>query len=408
MPPTSKINHPPEAFLYATSRLLERASYYGFRGIIVLYMITGPLQIDQIKALSLYGWVAVFLLIAQVAGALLGDLALGNKKAVLLGGLFQALGAFSCCLASTTGLYAGLCLLIVGNGLYTPNTIANFGKLYLKKTTLLDAGFTGFYLAINLGSFIGVLLVGTVGENYGWNRGFVLAGILMLLSIVPILFSSSDVVPSTPKEKITFNQRSINIGWAFLFVGVFWAVFEMNSLRIFDLQALLSAYATTPLAVYIWKSFGQLALFPISIIAVIVWTFFYSTQLFKLMIGFVLAVLSYGFFLLLPEIPEAQHTFTYIVAMLLLSLAEIHIAPVVYSILTQYSAPKYLAIIVSLSFIPVKLCSLAVGLFEKDITEQPIVALWIGMFILIMLSLGLVVYHFIYKKQPVPEHEEQL
>jgi len=149
--------HNKETFYYCLSRMLERASYYGFRTLVVLYMTGEILKMENTEALGIYGWFTASLVFSQIIGAILGDLLIGNKKAVIIGAILQSLGAFGLCIPSTTGLYIGLFLVVLGGGLYTPNIISNFGKLYLNRTKLLDAGFTLFYFAVNIGAFVGVL-----------------------------------------------------------------------------------------------------------------------------------------------------------------------------------------------------------------------------------------------------------
>ncbi len=164
--------HTKETLYYAISRMLERASYYGFRALVVLYMTGETLKMERTEAVSIYGWFATLLMFSQIVGALFADLLIGNKKSILIGGIIQAIGAFILCLPSTAGLYSGLFLVVLGSGFFTPNIISNFGKLYLNKTKLLDSGFAIFYLAINLGSFLGILLIGYLGEKYGYSIGF--------------------------------------------------------------------------------------------------------------------------------------------------------------------------------------------------------------------------------------------
>ena len=171
--------HTIETLYYSISRMLERASYYGFRALVVLYMVGETLKMERTEALTIYGWLIGSLVFSQIIGGLFGDLLIGNKKSIIIGGIIQAIGAFSLCIPSTNGLYLGLFCVVLGSGFFTPNLISNFGKSYLNKTKLLDSGFTIFYLAINLGSFLGILLIGYIGETYGYNIGFVLSGILM-------------------------------------------------------------------------------------------------------------------------------------------------------------------------------------------------------------------------------------
>lgn len=390
--------HSKQTFLYAISRTLERGAYYGLRSLIVLYMVGGILKMEREEALYIYGWFTTSFIFSQIFGAILGDLLIGNKRALIVGGIIQAIGAFSFCTPSNTGLYLGIFLVVLGGGLYTPNIISNFGKLYLNKTKLLDAGFTIFYTAVNLGAFFGVLLISLIGEEYGYNVGFIVAGIVMLLSIIPMLFTKHVDIGVRRENKVTTSQRIINISIAFVLVGIFWAIYEISGFRIFDLQIKLNEVSTLNIPKSMWSSLNSVFIIPISLLAILLWTYFYSSQFFKLMIGFIFGAISFGVLFLIPEIPDEQHTFLYLISLLFLAVSEIHIAPMIHSILTQYTNPKYLAILISLAFIPTRLFSFIVGLFNEGLYERPTVAILIGMIAMTVVSIGLIIYNQINEK----------
>ncbi len=386
-------SHSKETFLYAIASTLERASYYGLRAIIVLYMIEGIIKMERSEALAVYGWFTVSFVISKILGAILGDLILGNKKAIVLGGIIQSLGAFSLCIPSTTGLYVGLALVVFGGGLYSPNICSNFGKLYLNKTKLLDAGFTMFFLALNIGAFIGIISIGTIGEKHGWNIGFIIAGIMMLSSIIPILLVKDNEVELKMETTTSQKQRIVFISFALFLVGVFWAIYEISSIRIFNLQLQLREVSTLNISEGIWSSFDQMLFIPFSLLAFILWTYFYNSQFFKLMIGFIFGAISYGIIFMIPEIPSDQHTVLYIISISFLSIAEVHISPVVYSTLTQYGNPKYLAILISLASIPTRFLSYLVSSYSEGLYENQTLAILIGVISMCVLSLVLMVYN---------------
>ena len=230
--------HSLETFYYSASRMLERGAYYGFRALVVLYMMGETLKMETEEALTVYGILTASLVFSQIIGALIGDLLIGNKKSIIIGGTLQAFGAFTLCISSTFGLYTGLFLIVLGNGLYNPNLTANFGKSYLNKTKLLDVGFTTLYLAVNLGATFGVLLIGYLGEGFDYRIGFASAGVMMLLSIIPIVFTKQKVFPEFKKTSI--SRRIINIAIAFILVNLFWALYEISNIRFFDLQRTFS------------------------------------------------------------------------------------------------------------------------------------------------------------------------
>ena len=107
--------HTKETLYYSISRMLERASYYGFQALVVLYMVGETLKMENKEALTIYGWLTASLVFSHIVGALFGDLLIGNKKSIIIGGIIQAIGAISLCVPSITGLYLGLFLFLLNN-----------------------------------------------------------------------------------------------------------------------------------------------------------------------------------------------------------------------------------------------------------------------------------------------------
>jgi len=388
--------HSIETFYYSLARMIERASYYGLRALVVLYMTGEILKMDTTEALVIYGWFAGSIVFSQILGGLLGDLLIGNKKSIIIGGVVQAFGAFTLCIPSTYGLYIGLFLIVLGSGFYTPNIIANYGKSYLNKAKLLDAGFTIFYLSINIGAFLGSFLIGYSGEEFGYNVGFVISGLLMLISLIPIIKTTEKELPIA--EKTSIGKRVLTVAMAFIIVGLFWGIYEISNIRILDLQIQLGENSTLGISKSMWQSLNSVFTLPISLIAIFIWTYFYNSQFFKLLIGFIFGAVAFGIIIFIPEVPEEKHTIYYIASMLFLAISEIHIAPIIHSILTKYSNPKYLAILISIAFVPAKIFALIFGIFHERIYDNPTLGLKFGIIAMILISIGIIGYMIIDKK----------
>lgn len=388
--------HSIETFYYSLARMLERASYYGLRALVVLYMTGEILKMDTTEALVIYGWFAGSIVFSQILGGLLGDLLIGNKKSIIIGGVVQAFGAFTLCIPSTYGLYIGLFLIVLGSGFYTPNIIANYGKSYLNKAKLLDAGFTIFYLAINIGAFLGSFLIGYSGEEFGYNVGFVISGLLILISLIPIIKTKEKELEIA--EKTSIRKRVLTIAIAFIIVGLFWGIYEISNIRILDLQIQLGENSALGISKSIWQSLNSVFTLPITLIAIFIWTYFYNSQFFKLLIGFIFGAVAFGIIIFIPEIPEEKHTIYFIASMLFLAISEIHIAPIIHSILTKYSNPKYLAILISIAFVPTKIFALIFGIFHERIYDNPTLGLKFGIIAMILISIGIIGYIIIDKK----------
>lgn len=384
--------HSIETLYYSISLILERASYYGLRLLIIIYMTGEVLKMNSTEALSIYGLFTGSVMLSKIIGAILGDLFIGNKKALFIGGMIQAIGAFCLCIPSTLGLYLGLFLIVIGNGFYTPNIISNFGKSYLNNKKQLDSGFSIFYLATNLGAFLGTLLIGLIGEKYGYNYAFIIGGLLMLSSLIPILRTKEKVVEKEFKHDLTIKKRILNISIVLMVVGLFWAIYEISYYRIIDLQVQFKDAITIEMFKNDWHSINSLLILPICIIAIIGWTYFYTSQFFKLILGFIFGAISLIVLMSIPDVFTEKHMVLYLLSILFMGISEIHIAPILYSTLTKYSNPKYLAILISLAFIPTSMLIFSTGFFNDRFYDNPIFGLKLGVIIMIIVAIGLFGY----------------
>ena len=136
---------------YLFSRVFERASFYGFRAILILFLTSNVMDMENQEALRIYGWFTASMIFANVLGGVISDLKLGNRNGIILGGFLQASGVLIISLSTHISLYFGLFVFLIGEGLYTPNLLAQYGKIYLSKAKLLDAGFLLLYVAVPLG-----------------------------------------------------------------------------------------------------------------------------------------------------------------------------------------------------------------------------------------------------------------
>ncbi|WP_286886091.1 peptide MFS transporter [Aneurinibacillus sp. UBA3580] len=253
--------HPPGLYLLFFTELWERFSYYGMRGILVLYLTTslvsGGLGFDEGFALSLYGFFTGAVYFTPILGGYLSDRFLGRRLAITIGGITMAIGNFVLFAdQSKWSLYLGLLLLIVGNGFFKPNISTLVGELYGPNDGRKDAAFTIFYMGINVGALFAPLVCGYLAEDYfrttvngvvqyGFKYGFLAASIGMIIG--QILFNllgnrylgdigkkptgkpaaaaknqKATNAPLTKKEK----QRTAVIFILTAFVIFFWAGFE--------------------------------------------------------------------------------------------------------------------------------------------------------------------------------------
>ena len=258
------LGHPSGLFVLFFTEMWERFSYYGMRALLVLFLISSVLDEgwgwDRSEALVLYAWYTGLVYITPIFGGLIADKIMGYRNAIILGALLMTLGHGSMALEGFADpfFYLGLGLLIVGNGLFKPNISSMVGQLYKGDGDQKDAGYTIFYMGINAGAFLGILLCGYIGEKIGWHFGFGLAGIFMLFGMLQFYFAQTifgdigvsskniessnqvkEVVASaspndTDSAKVT-KDRLVVIGVLAFFTIFFWWAFEQagGSMTIF-------------------------------------------------------------------------------------------------------------------------------------------------------------------------------
>src|SRR5689334_24484392 len=170
------------------TEMWERFSYYGMRALLILFMTApvaaGGLGFDTAVAGAIYGLYTSSVYMACLPGGWIADRWLGARRAVLYGGVLIAAGHFSMAIPSLTTFYLGLTLIVLGTGLLKGNVAVIVGQLYTRDDQRRDAGFSIFYMGINLGAFIAPLVCGYLGQRVNWHIGFGAAGVGMTLGVV--------------------------------------------------------------------------------------------------------------------------------------------------------------------------------------------------------------------------------
>lgn len=399
--------HPKGLFLLFGTEMWERMSYYGMRGIFVLYLVAfassfgwdmayfgiDPTAADaeklfntaiQSKALGILGIYAFFVYVTPVLGGWMADNFWGQRKSIIVGGVLMMLGQFALGTPhamiegmETTFLWIGLILLIFGNGFFKPNISTMVGDLYTEGDKRRDAAFTIFYMGINLGSILGYLVVGTIGEKINYQYGFLVAGIGMLAGVILQLILANKYLgnvgvepaakqakadaqassgPLTPEER---DRVKVILIMSF-FTIIFWLGFEQaaGSMNLF-------AKYKTDLVFFGWEmpaSWLQMVnpIFVIILAPIFAATFLkmgaaepnspkkFSLGMFFLGLGFismVMAALQIG-----DSETVKAHVIWLVLAYLFHTMGELCLSPIGLSMVTKLAPLKYTSLLMGMWF----------------------------------------------------------
>jgi len=192
---TAFFGHPRGLSTLFFTEMWERFSYYGMRAFLILYMVHA-LGFDDKRAGSVYGTYTASVWAAAIFGGLIADRWLGQYKSVLIGGIIIAIGHFTLVFHPLPFFYAGLAFIVVGTGLLKPNVSGIFGSLYDTKDTRRDAGFSIFYMGINLGAALGPFIAGYLAQRVDWHIGFACAGVGMTLGLIQYVLGRRNLQPA--------------------------------------------------------------------------------------------------------------------------------------------------------------------------------------------------------------------
>lgn len=189
VPQKGFFGHPKGLFTLFFTEFWERFSYYGMRAILVYYMYyemsEGGLGLDQTTALSIMSIYGSLVYMSGIIGGWLADRIFGTSKAIFYGGILIMLGHIALAIPGSLALFfVSMVLIVLGTGLLKPNVSSVVGEIYAEDDNRRDAGFSIFYMGINMGAFIAPLIVGTIGMKINFHLGFSLAAVGMFIGLV--------------------------------------------------------------------------------------------------------------------------------------------------------------------------------------------------------------------------------
>ena len=290
-----KGKYPKQLWYLFFSEMWERFCFYGMRGMLVVFMVS-HLKMDETVANLQYGatqaWVYAFTFI----GGLFADKILGLRKSLFWGGLLMIVGSIILAIDPVNYFFIGIGFTIVGTGFFKPNISSMVGQLYKEGDSRTDAGFSFFYMGVNLGALIGgyiciavaegSLWQSLVPEHLRWNVGFGFAAIVMIISLLTFTQTLKSLGPIglSPLETIEKSKRKLAelstfIGslliipliilmventeytkWFMIFIGpisILYLIYEMRSFSISENKKLVAAVVFMLFSIVFWAFFEQ-------------------------------------------------------------------------------------------------------------------------------------------------------
>ena len=244
-----KLKQPKALYLLALTASWERFSYYGMRAFLILYMANaatsnlGGMGWSDATSGQVYGIFTGLCYLFPLIGGYIADRYLGERRSVLIGGIFIMLGHFTCAIDNgIIPFITGLTLLVIGNGFFKPTVVTMVGDLYEQGDKRRDSAFTIYYMLFNAGVFLAPILCGFFGKEYGYRYGFITAGVGMLIGLIIYavvaqkFLGNLGKVPKQKKQEGVVKEKTpltkeeldrISVIFVLLFfVTFFWAGYE--------------------------------------------------------------------------------------------------------------------------------------------------------------------------------------
>ena len=187
--------HPIGLYVLFFTEMWERFSYYGMRALLVMFLTASLTDSGwgwpREHAFALFGTYTALVYISTMLGGYFADKVWGYRKAVVVGAVLMTLGHGAMALETPWSIYLGLTLLVFGSGFFKPNMTSIISHMYINHQEKKDGAYTIFYMGVNAGAFLGILLCGYLGEKVGWSIGFGLAGVFMLFGMIQFVLSQN-------------------------------------------------------------------------------------------------------------------------------------------------------------------------------------------------------------------------
>ncbi len=435
-----RTGHPKGLYLLFLTEMWERFSYYGMRGILILYLtktyLEGGLNISAQNASLIYGFFTGFVYFTPLIGGWIADKWIGQRHAITIGGITMMLGQLALFAVNThAGLFTGLGLLIIGNGFFKPNISTLVGGLYEEGDERRDSAFSIFYMGINLGAFMAPLVVGFLTDNlfagtvtsdtgeviisYGYRYGFLAAAIGMFLGQIffntlaqkylgnigkrPGSLQASAInleAPVDTKKPLTKEerQRITVIFVLFVFAIFFWAGFEQagSSLSLYTDKYVDRVVFGYEIPTAWFQSVNPLFIVLLAPLFGMFWVSKTGKKLTTpIKMGLGMVILGVGFFFMLGAVAERggdtedisikASLIWLVLTYLVHTLGELCLSPVGLSVVTKLSPPKLASVLMGVWLLSSFVANIVGGFLASSVESMGAgkIFLYVALFVIV-------------------------
>ncbi|MBT8143389.1 MAG: oligopeptide:H+ symporter, partial [Gammaproteobacteria bacterium] len=209
--------HPKGLQTLFLTEMWERMSYYGMRGLLVLFMTAalqdGGLAMTTATATAIYGLYTASVYFMGLPGGWIADRLIGGQKAIWYGGIIIMCGHIVLAIPSNDTFFIGLILVVLGTGMLKPNIGAVVGQLYSREDERRDSGYAIYYMGINIGSVIGYTVCGWLAENAGWHYAFGAAAIGMFFGLIHFRLTAANLQSISAEPAVHMSEKGERRSW---------------------------------------------------------------------------------------------------------------------------------------------------------------------------------------------------
>ena len=389
------LGHPAGLFVLFFTEMWERFSYYGMRSLLVLYMVDhlflhpeagqrvlgfglvkggleaifGPLEPQPLSS-QIYGLYTAFVYLTPFFGGMLADRVIGQRRAVILGGVLMAIGHFLMAVESL--FFPALLFLILGSGAFKPNISTQVGSLYPPGDPRRDRAFTIFYMGINLGAFFSPLVCGTLGQRLGWHYGFAAAGVGMVAGLCLYLLGQRTLSPDLlmrtagrPREKEPLTRDERRRVWALVLLCalniIFWGIYEQqgNTLQLWADRNTNWNFLGLDIPSTWFQAFNPFLIFLLAPLLNIFWSWqsrrrSEPSSIMKMALGCFLGGAAYVVMILAAQGtgPEERRSVAWLLGTIfILTMGELYLSPIGLSLVTKAAPARIVSMMMGIWFL---------------------------------------------------------